>query len=89
MAFEVLQDGATIHTVTDRGGVSEDGNPVLVTVSVVCKKGDILEDKEISPVILELYESGDERIQSLIKKKEQKKATPKRKPAAKKTTADK
>lgn len=88
MAFEVLQDGATIQKVIGKGRASKDGSPTLLTASEVYRKGDVIQEEEIAPIIIDLYEKGDERVKSLIKRKTEKKTTTtKRKPAAKKPAA--
>jgi hypothetical protein len=77
MAFEVLKDGATIQKVIGQGRASKDGSPTLLTASEVYRKGDIIQDDEIAPIISELYEEGNERVKSLIKKIPNKKTTTK------------
>lgn len=72
MPFEVLVDGATIMRAVkvykDDGGKVIEGSTGYEHEGSVRLRGEILEDDEVSPLIVQQYDAGNEHTRRMIKR---------------------
>lgn len=87
--YRVLKDGATIHKKQGEYKSKRTGKTFVNNLSVVYLEGDIVQEEDISPFILDLYNDGDERVCSLIEKVSAPKKTAKKTTAKKEETTEK
>lgn len=66
MPYEVIAEDATVPKSLGRV-VDRNGNEYEENVSFVYPKGTVLDDKDVSPTIIRLYEEGDEHVRSILK----------------------
>lgn len=91
MAFEVLKESVTLQKDNGFHRTNDEENPLVAHVAITYSKGDIVQDEDVATSIKALYDSGDERIHTLIKKvgetpAKPKKAQPKKAASTKSTT---
>src|ERR1044072_3282143 len=66
MPFVVTKDGATIPKDTGTRKALRTGVEFNIYTTTVYNAGDLLADDEVSQVVKDKYESGDEKVRSLI-----------------------